>query len=362
MDSKPFILIVDDMPKNLQVVGNILDGAGYRFTLASSGKQALKVVERRLPDLILLDIMMPEMDGYEVCRALKSSPETADVPVIFLTAKTETEDIVKGFQCGGIDYITKPFISREMLARIKTHLEIVRVSSERKELLHILCHDLANPLSSIATIMSVGMAPEKFAAVREHLLNAATNGLQVIELVRNMSALEDNKIKLVLTAVDLGRVMDEAESLVKHKLTEKNIQLAAAVEPGLNVRAEKVSLLNSVLVNLLTNGIKFSYPGSKITFTANQAGDEVVIRVRDSGIGIPEKVLRNIFDLKKPTTRTGTNGEKGTGFGMPLVKKFVSTFGGQIEIFSKEEGAYPVGHGTEVKLTLKTGDFQATEN
>jgi signal transduction histidine kinase len=355
METKPFILIVDDMPRNLQVVGNILDNAGYRFTLASSGAQALKIVEKRLPDLILLDVMMPEMDGFEVCRKLKQSPETREVPVIFLTAKTESEDIARGFECGGIDFITKPFNSTEMLARIKNHLEIVTISRERKELLHILCHDLSNPLSSIATVLKVTEDSSRFEAVKKHLLSAVENGLQMIELVRNMRELEDNKFNLELDTVHLEEVVGEATALLKHRLEEKNIRLHTDIKPDITVRAERTSLLNSVIINLLTNAVKFSYPGSGISIHAEQKEDTVKISVRDSGIGMTGSLQRSIFDLKKPTTRPGTNGERGTGFGLPLVKKFVTAYNGTIDIVSKEKTLDSTDHGTEIIITLHRG-------
>ncbi|MCP5049187.1 MAG: hybrid sensor histidine kinase/response regulator, partial [bacterium] len=348
VDPKPFILIVDDVPKNLQIVANILNAEGYRFTLASSGQQALKIIKKRLPDLILLDIMMPEMDGYQVCRTLKRSDRTKDIPVIFLTAKTETSDIVKGFESGGLDYITKPFHSTEMLARIKTHLKIVRVSRERKELLHILCHDLVNPLSSISAILQITFDMDKFDRFRNHLLTASANGLKVIDLVRKLRALEDNKIRLKFQTIDLQEVMEEAELLMQHKLLEKNISFIREMEPGLIVWAERTSLLNSVINNLLTNAIKFSFPDSTINVFAAREGDMVILTVKDSGIGIPEELQLDIFDLKKPTTRTGTNGETGTGYGMPLVNKFINAYGGSIEIYSKEEKDDPENHGTEI--------------
>lgn len=122
--AKDLILAVDDVPRNLQVLGNLLKEENYRMSFAENGEQALKMVSRTPPDLILLDIMMPGMDGFEVCKQLKSSPETKDIPVIFLTGKSEIEDIIKGFEIGGVDYVTKPFNGIELLVRIKTHLEL----------------------------------------------------------------------------------------------------------------------------------------------------------------------------------------------------------------------------------------------
>ncbi len=123
---KPLVLIVDDILNNLQIIGNTLIEEGYEISMATNGIQALSMVDTILPDLILLDVMMPDMDGFEVCRKLKDNDFTKEIPVIFLTAKNETEDIVKGFEAGGIDYIVKPFNSSELLARVNTYVELKR--------------------------------------------------------------------------------------------------------------------------------------------------------------------------------------------------------------------------------------------
>jgi len=124
MVKKSLILTVDDKPQNLQFLGTLLSNNGYEVVMAQSGPQALTFVKSEFPDLILLDVMMPEMDGYEVCEELKAEFPTHNIPVIFLTAKSDAQDILKGFDVGGVDYVTKPFHSAELLARIKTHIEL----------------------------------------------------------------------------------------------------------------------------------------------------------------------------------------------------------------------------------------------
>lgn len=142
--AKPLILIVDDIAKNLQVLGNMLNRQGeYRISIATDGKQALTMLDKVSPDLILLDVVMPELDGFEVCRRLKGSLKTKEIPVIFLTAKTETEDIVNGFEIGAVDYVTKPFNSAELLARVRTHLELKKAKDEQKKLIAELQSALA---------------------------------------------------------------------------------------------------------------------------------------------------------------------------------------------------------------------------
>ena len=135
---KPVVLIVDDNPKNLQVLGNILKVKECDIGVARGGNMALQMIRDINPDLVLLDIMMPDLDGYEVCRRMKSSPETEEIPIIFLTARTETEDIVKGFRLGAVDYVTKPFNSVELLARVTTQLELKKAWDKQKDLVHQL--------------------------------------------------------------------------------------------------------------------------------------------------------------------------------------------------------------------------------
>lgn len=356
LEQKPFILIVDDVPRNLQVLGTILNPEGYLVTPANSGKQALKIIDKRHPDLILLDIMMPEMDGYEVCETLKHSPATKDIPIIFLTAKTEPQDIVKGFEIGGSDYITKPFNPTELLARVSTHLEIVKVGNERKELLHILCHDLGNLFgTTVSALKMIEQGYGTFEVFKEPMLTSSLNGLRLIGLVRKIRALEDQKINLIAESVNLKSAVDESVLMLERKFAEKRIELFAEIDPGLTVYAERISFVNSVINNIFTNAIKFSFADSKIIVSAGQSDSMVILSVKDFGVGMPKLLQKDIFDLSKKTSRVGTNGETGTGFGMPLIMKFVRAYGGTIEVFSKEEKDAPQDHGTEIKLTLRSG-------
>lgn len=153
---KPLILIVDDVPENIQVIASVLSNDYCEISAATGGEQALKLITGTTPDLILLDIMMQGMDGFEVCRRLKKNPETSNIPVIFLTAMTETDDIVKGFELGAVDYVTKPFKTAEMLSRVRTHLKLKRALDAEKELAASLKEALAQvkQLSGIIPICS----------------------------------------------------------------------------------------------------------------------------------------------------------------------------------------------------------------
>ena len=352
------ILIVDDNPRNIQVLGTVLSGKGYNIIIANDGVQTLKSVEKIIPDLILLDINMPNMDGFETCKKLKESEIYSEIPVIFLTARTETEDIIRGFQYGAVDYITKPFNTAELLARVRTHLELRDKSEELKdrnlkvqELLRVLLHDLSNPLSGIKGVIEFGQTnPEIYSSANELMKRAVNNCFSIIDSVRKMRAVDEGKMEIQLQYFALKECIEESLLLFEKRLQEKKLEVTVDIPDELRVLADKAIFLNSVFSNILTNAVKFSFPNSKIEISAVQTEGKVVLKVKDCGIGMPDWLLQDIFSPVKPTTRRGTSGEEGTGFGMPLVKKFIEYFQGNIEIVSSETEP----RGTEVKIYLKS--------
>ncbi len=358
---KGLVLIVDDAKENLHILNTILKNNHYQTELAENGIQALEIVKDVPPDLILLDIMMPELDGFETCRRLKKSPETKDIPIIFLTAKTEIKDLVKGFHLGAVDYVTKPYNSTELLARVATHLElkfsretIAKQNDERKELLHVLCHDLSNPFNSIKGYAHL---VKKGRVTLDELLNSIDisirNGLEIIDQIREMRVLEEKETHLRMDNYNLKTLIQESRDMLHSSIANKNLIVEVSIDDNWEVLVEKTSFINSVFNNILTNAIKFSFPASKIVINAGKKDDEIIVSVQDFGIGMSDTLLKNIFDLSKATTRAGTNGETGTGFGMPLVKKFITAYGGDIEIRSKEKTGREKNHGTEIRLKLK---------
>ncbi len=359
----PRILVVDDTPENLQVLAEIL--ARYLpcdLSFATDGYQAIDSVKTDPPDLILLDIMMPGMSGFDVCNQLKHTPETIAIPIIFLTAKTEPEDIATGFNLGAADYVTKPFNATELVARIKTHLSIrdsIRLiadkNKELRQMLHILCHDLANPIGSILSLLEMlddpsDPDPETIAMMRQ----MAGSALELIGIVRQIRGIEDRKIRFKLESIPLHRACRGVQNILQTRLNDKQLLLELNVPEGLNVLAEPVALTHTVLCNLLTNAAKFSERGSTITIQADaQPDNRIHCTITDTGIGIPFDLLQNLFDSTTQTSRTGTANEQGTGFGMPLVKCIIESFGGTIEIESRDIETHPENHGTSIHLYLQ---------
>jgi len=356
------LLIVDDTKGNIDLLVAILKN-DYRLKIATTGEKAIEIAQYEpVPDLILLDIMMPGIDGYEVCRHLQKDEMTRDIPVIFLTAKADTKDETKGLQLGAVDYITKPINPDILKVRIKTHLQlkqnkdtISKISQEQKELIHILCHDLLNPIGFVVSILEMSKdTPEFWEEMKGHIEAAMNNSMEMINLVRTIVALDENKVELELKPHSLDLLLHDSISIIQSKLSEKNLQLNVQIDKNITIYVERTSFINSVINNILTNAIKFSFPNSEIyiSTSAHKHKDFITLSVRDYGIGMPESLIKNIFSTSKPTTRKGTKGEQGTGFGMPLVKKFISHYGGNISISSREQKVSLDDHGTEIILDL----------
>lgn len=355
-DKKTLVLIVDDIVVNIQILAKTLDKEGYAIEAALSGEQAIEKAITLLPDLILLDVMMPEMDGYQVCQKLKEREDTKDIPIIFVTAKDQSTNIQKGFEVGAADYVSKPFVAQELLKRVHVHIilkkqreELERTSLDRKELIHVLCHDLLNPVTGIHERLKLLETCEEFFDSRQKLLDTSHNALETIRLVRKMVVTEEQELSL--TYQNLKTMIRQSESILQPMLERKDIKLEVSVDEKIEVFTEKVSFVNSVLNNLLTNAVKFSYPSSKVKiFTRQEELGRVNVCIQDEGLGIPEHIKENLFVIQKHSVGKGTKGEKGLGFGLNLVKKFIDLYDGKIEVYSETKEN---SHGTEVVVTLK---------
>jgi len=354
------ILIVEDIAENIAYLATILEKNSYELIIAKNGEDALVAAKKTYPDLILLDIMMEGIDGYEVCKHLKLNRITTEIPVIFLTAKVQHEDIIKGFEAGAVDYIVKPFNSYEVLKRVEIHLELLNKNrflkesdAKNRELVHILCHDLANPLGAASEMLRMIAAEKSYLETFLPLLQQSIdNGLSIIEMVRTMSSIESGKLLIENSKVDLNECIDIALSTVINKINNKKVVVEKKLDSNAIIVAEKNSLIYSVLTNLFTNAVKFSYEGGKVEVRVQKEKEKVVFMIKDHGIGIPESLLSRIFDISKPTTRLGTNGESGTGFGMPLVKQFLDEYGASISINSVEKSSDSENQGTEVIISF----------
>ncbi len=358
----PHILLVDDTPQNLQLLAEMLaHHLPCDLSFATDGYQALEAVKTDRPDLVLLDVMMPGMSGFEVCNRLKHSPDTVSIPIIFLTAKTETADMATGFNLGASDYVTKPFNAIELLARIKTHLHIrqstlliTRKNDELRQMLHILCHDLANPVGTILSLLEMIDPENPDTESLEMVEQMAENAMDLIGMVRQMRAIEDGKIRFTLQSVPLREACLTARNIISPRLMDKDIALNIQIPADVKVLADQTALVHSVLCNVLTNAVKFSEPHSTVTISARTESDGTVqCVITDQGIGIPKSLLNTLFEANAQTSRPGTGGEVGTGFGMPLIKHVMESFGASIRVESRDRESFPDHHGTTITLILQ---------
>ena len=352
------VFLIDDNPKNLQVAANMLRLANYKVLIADSGKEGLAKIEKYMPDIILLDIMMPVMDGYEVCMKLKSNEKTKDIPVIFLTAKTETESIAKGFEAGGVDYITKPFNSKELLARIQIHVTLQKqktmlreVNTTKDKLFSVLGHDLRGNLASIISISELLLDdtyekdPEQIKQFYRHINNQANNLNILLNNVLDWSKTRDNRIVFDPRKVDIKRLANMNIKLLKENAALKDLSLKSEIHEPVLVKGDE-NMINTVLRNLIFNAIKYTIPGGSISIMTESDKKNATIKVKDTGVGIRKEKQDSIFNSNTIVSTRGTIEETGTGLGLMICKEFVLKNKGDIWLESEP------GEGTTIFFTI----------
>ncbi len=364
---KALILIVDDNPINIQVISSILHEKGYNISISTSGIQALNTISAKMPDLILLDIEMPEMDGYEVCKRLKSDIKTKEIPVIFLTAKIETENIVYGFEIGAVDYITKPFNVAELLARVATHIELkksreklIELNATKDKFFSIIAHDVRNPFAGILTgseLLLMGLPLYEKPQIEKSVTRIYDSAKQGFDLLVNLlewSQTQNEGIKFNPTKLNLKMVAQTSLNLVQELAENKNVLINNQLDSNLSIYADE-NLLNAVFRNLLTNAIKFTPNAGKITLFARESNAMIEVSISDSGIGMSKNVLENLFKIENKVSTPGTAKETGTGLGLILCKEFIEKHGGKIWVESE------LDNGSVFKFTVPSYDGHQNE-
>jgi len=340
---KPRILVVDDVVQNLQVVGTMLRNEGLDVMPAGSGAQALDRVQARLPDLILLDLMMPEMDGLQVCRRLKAEASTRGIPVIFLTASNEMDHLVQGFEAGAVDYVTKPFNGAELLARVRTHLELKlarerlrEMNEEKNEFMGIAAHDLRNPLSAIKgySEMVIEDAEElQHRDLQEHgrrILDTAGRMAEMVQNLLDANRIERGEMQVKLISSDLVSLLKSVTETQRPRATAKqqtihlegvSAPLHAVIDPSVTVQ---------VLENLISNAVKYSPPGRSIWVSVKSEPGSLRCEVRDEGPGLSAEDQKKLFGKFARLSARPTGGEHATGLGLSIVKRMVEAMHGRV--------------------------------
>lgn len=361
----PLVLVVDDIEQNVMLLEAYLSLQHYRVVKAYNGEEALHSVEKEPPDIILLDVMMPGIDGYEVCRRLKNDPKTQFIPIVMVTALQDVEDKIKGIESGADDFISKPFNKEELFTRVKSLLRIkhlydqleqsYRTVAEKNEqlialdrmkdgLTHMIVHDLKNPLTAIMgylRIVTAKLLGELTDKQMESLTAAFRNSEYLLNMIANLldiSRMEDGQLKLNYETFAVREIVEP--NLVGLKVLadpEKKTLRMDIPEDLPNLEADK-GLLYRVLTNLISNAIKHTYSEKgQVTVTAaiNQRKNIMQINVVDNGEGIPKEYQDKIFD-KFMQVETKKLGKKfDTGLGLTFCKLAVEAHGGKIWVESE---------------------------
>jgi len=378
-DPKPSlgtILAVDDNPENLGVIFHCLEKTGYVVLLAQSGESALELVREKSPDLILLDVLMPEgLNGYETCRQLKSDPKTRDIPVLFLSSLSETGDKVRGFEAGGVDYITKPFHQEEILARVNTHVHLFRLKNqlekknerlkmevaERKraegeaadanraktEFLANMSHELRTPLNGILGYAQILKRDRNITGIQQKGLavieKSGTHLLHLINGILDLSKIEARKMEVALTRFLFPSFLATIVELIKVQARDKGLSFVYDPADDLpeGVCADE-KRLRQVLLNLLGNAVKFTRKGS-VTFRVRNMGRSdacpgennfrIFFSIGDTGPGIPCEKFNDIFSPFKQL-KMHTRAIEGTGLGLSISRKLIELMGGELLVES----------------------------
>jgi two-component system, sensor histidine kinase and response regulator len=359
MDPKPEesqeqkILIVDDTPANIDVLDQFLEKEGYKISVAPSGEAALDLAARIVPDLILLDIMMPGIDGFETCLRLKADAATREIPIIFITAKNETEDIVKGFSLGGVDYITKPFRQEEVRARIHLHLKMQRLmraleakntklaelNDLKNKFLGMASHDLRNPIAAIQGFSNLlldhgkTLPEETKEEFLQSIHKASQNMLTLLEDLLNISIIESGKLDLHFQRSSLKQLVEERVRMYQVMAERKN--LTTHLDIGeLPEFAFDPNRISQVIDNLLTNAIKFSPAGKEIYIWLEAKDNRAKFSVRDQGPGISPEDQDKLFKHFQKLKAKPTGNETSHGLGLAIAQKMVEAHKGHITVES----------------------------
>lgn len=376
MEAKYKILIVDDIPDNIRLLGNILKINGFKTYAALDGERAIQTAQTVDFDLILLDIAMPEMDGYQVCEILKKNSKTAMIPVIFLTARIQTEDLVRGFEVGGVDYITKPFTTPELLKRVHTHIELKRardlIASQNEKLkkqnnelqelnktkdkfFSIIAHDLKSPFNSLINLtFLLKERNDKLEDDRKKVLLGAVyqSSTRIYNLLENLllwSRSQTGRMSYKPELIKINKIIEESISLLQETAQNKNIGIRTQIVPNLIVNADK-NMVSIVVNNLLSNAIKFTHPNGEVVISIKKEKTDkrkIRLSITDNGVGISQKNIKKIFRIGENFSTEGTQNEKGTGLGLVLCKEFVEKNNGNIWVKSVEN------EGTTFYFTLE---------
>jgi two-component system, sensor histidine kinase and response regulator len=361
--SKGNVLVVDDTPAYLQALQGMLRDQGYRVRPVTNGRLALRAVEAERPDLILLDIDMPDLNGFETCQSLRADPRFGEIPVIFLSALSETSDKVRAFEVGGVDYVTKPFESAEVLARVETHLRIHRLQEQlaaqfadlkrleslRDSLTHMIVHDLRSPLTGILLNLQLletsaaQLGADDLDSVKQSL-KSTRSLVQMISALLDVNKMEAGEMPLKKVEADLAVAVAEGLQSLSGLVTERNVSFQPADGPVTS--SYDKAAISRVVANLVANALKFTPEDGTVAVRVTRRAARPCVEVIDTGPGIPSEYRTRIFEKFGQVESQREGVKLSTGLGLAFCKLAVGAHGGEIGVDSV------VGEGSTFWFTL----------
>lgn len=349
------VLIVDDVVSNVLLLKILLTNENFQVCTASNGKDCIEISRKEHPDLILLDVMMPDLNGFDTAVILKKGEDTKDIPIIFLTALNTPQDLVHGFQVGASDFLTKPFNKEELVMRVTQQISLVAAKriieqqnqelratlNNRDKMYSVIAHDLRSPMASIRMVLNLVVASTSPETVGEEIYNlldqANRESEEVHDLLDNLlkwTKSQTGRLNVVKQELELNDIIPGVVEIFDNIAATKHIKLELKSESdSLKVEADN-DMLKTVVRNFLSNAIKFSPADSTIEITMTKEKEFAKVSVRDHGVGIASDRLDSIFH--KGETTYGTGGEEGSGLGLQLCQDFARKNGGDCTVESVE--------------------------
>ncbi len=351
------ILIVDDNPENLRVLSQVLKRAGYEIRAATNGAQALASIEAEEPDLVLLDVHMTDMNGFEVCQRIKDDPRFDKLPILFLSALDDAVNKVQGFESGAVDYITKPFDADEVLARVSTHLTLRRTQDQltnsfdklqrleklRANLVHMIVHDLKSPLFALNTSLEFlredtsDTLDDETLETMDNIITTGGELAQMVDQLLDINQLEEGQMPINSKPCDFADLVSAAVDSVKGISPDREIRFD--VDQPAPASCD-TNLVRRVVENLVSNGLIHTPPDKPLTVEVRRGTDDILFAVRDEGSGVPEELKERIFE-KFASAQARKDGQyHSSGLGLAFCKLAVEAHDGTIGVESVEgEGA-----------------------
>ncbi len=349
------ILVVDDIPSNVLLLKAILTRHHFNIVTASNGREAIEIIEKKAPDLALVDVMMPEINGYDLCRHIREKMKLDDLPIILLTALNDSEDIVIGFEAGANDFVSKPFNNEVLLMRIRFQLSIIASKrlilkqakelsatiSSRDKLYSVIAHDLRSPLATLKMILNYVSTKISSFDIDEDLKDMISTANSISEDAFNLfdnllkwTKSQNNMLRYVPQKIEVTELVESSIEILKGGAYNKGITIITKLfNEKISVEVD-IDMIKTVFRNILSNAIKFSEKGSNIILEAINRGDNVLFNIIDQGKGMDRSSIEKIESGKVDFTSVGTNNESGSGLGLMLTREFIIRNGGTLSVHS----------------------------